>query len=294
MLMKVIASVTNKGGDGKTKLTTFIAEYFAVILEKRVLVLDLDPQCNLSNRYLPMDDDPAAAIEQGKLPPIHPDYEPDDPSWDGRSSIADIFYGDSIYPYQTRFKNLEISPGSSDKLQAAEEVRRIDVEEKVHNQLKSFLRLPEVEKSYDIVIIDTRPSKGPLTRCAIKAATDIIIPAQMEAHSLDGIAGMLQLWMQEKISRSSDEKTINLIGILANKYEKNVNLHKENYASLEEIPDIEKHLMPMKIGKRVKISEIDSDYTRSESIFNLPDSDKAKQEVLAVCKYIEGSIYNHE
>lgn len=292
--MKIIASVTNKGGDGKTKISTFIAEYFATIRNKRVLILDLDPQCNVSNRYLPMDDDPAAAIEQGKLPPLHPDYDPEDSSWDGRSSIADIFYGDIIYPYQTRFKNLDIAPGSSDRLQTAEEVRRSDVEEKVHNQLKAFLRQEEVRDAYDIVVIDTRPSKGPLTRCAIKAATDIIIPAQMEAHSLDGIAGMLQLWMQEKISRTTGEEQINLIGILANKYEEKLSLHKENYASLEEIPDIKKHLIPIKIGKRVKISEIDSDYTRTESVFNLPDTDKAKQEVLAVCQYIERSVYNHE
>lgn len=292
--MKVIASVTNKGGDGKTKVSTFIAEYFAIVRNKKVLLLDLDPQCNLSNRYLPLEDDPAAAIEQGKLPPIHPDYDSDDSSWDGRSSIADIFYGDIIYPYETNFKNLDISPGSSDKLQTAEEVRRIDVEEKVHNQLKSLLKQPEVREAYDIVVIDTRPSKGPLTRCAIKAATDIVIPAQMEAHSLDGIAGMLQLWMQEKVSRDSNEEPINLVGILANKYEERLSLHKENYASLEEIPDIKKHLMPMKIGKRVKISEIDSDYTRTESIFNFPDSDKAKQEVLAACEYIERSIYSHD
>lgn len=292
--MKVIASVTNKGGDGKTKISTFIAEYFATVRNKKVLLLDLDPQCNLSNRYLPIEDDPAAAIEQGKLPPIHPDYDPDDSSWDGRSSIADIFYGDIIYPYETSFKNLDISPGSSDKLQAAEEVRRIDVEEKVHNQLKSFLKQPEVGEAYDIVVIDTRPSKGPLTRSAIKAATDIVIPAQMEAHSLDGIAGMLQLWMQERVSRDSNEEPINLVGILANKYEERLSLHKENYASLEEIPDIKKHLMPMKIGKRVKISEIDSDYTRTESVFNFSDSDKARQEVLAACEYIERSIYSHD
>lgn len=292
--MRVIASVTNKGGDGKTKISTFIAEYFSTIRKKKVLVLDLDPQCNLSNRYLPMEDDPAAAIEQGKLPPLHPDYDPDDRSWDGRSSIADIFYGDIIYPYQTRFENLDIAPGSSDRLQAAEEVRRVDVEQKVHNQLKAFLRQDEVKSSYDIVVIDTRPSKGPLTRCAIKAATDIIIPAQMEAHSLDGIAGMLQLWMQEKISRPANEESINLIGILANKYEDKLRLHRENYASLEELSDIKKHLIPLKIGKRVKISEIDSDYTHTESVFNLPDTDKAKQEVLGVCEYIERSMYSHE
>jgi len=292
--MRVIASVTNKGGDGKTKLSTFIAEYFAIIKKKKVLILDLDPQCNLSNRYLMMEEDAAASIEQGKLPPIHPDYDPDDRDWEGRSSIADIFYGEMVYPYQTRFENLDIAPGSSNRLQLAEEVRRLDVEEKIHNQLKNFLKGDDLKNLYDIVVIDTRPSKGPLTRCAIKAATDVIIPAQMEAHSLDGIAGMLQLWMQEKISRTSDEPPINLIGILANKYEEKLSLHKENYASLEELPDVKKHLIPHKIGKRVKISEIDSDYTRTESIFSLPDTEKAKQEVLAVCEYIERSIYSHE
>ena len=65
-------------GDGKTKLSTFIAEYFATIKDKRVLLLILTLKCNLSNRYLLMEDDPAAAVEQGKLPPIHPDYEEGD------------------------------------------------------------------------------------------------------------------------------------------------------------------------------------------------------------------------
>ena len=43
---KVIANATNKGGEGKTTMSIIIAEYAALILNKKVLAIDLDPQAN--------------------------------------------------------------------------------------------------------------------------------------------------------------------------------------------------------------------------------------------------------
>ena len=53
--------------------------------------------------------------------------------------------------------------------------------------------------AYDAVVIDTAPSKGPLTISVIKAATHIVIPSVMEEQPVQGIYGMLQLWMQESL-----------------------------------------------------------------------------------------------
>ncbi len=64
-----------------------------------------------------------------------------------------------------------------------------------------------------------RASKGPLTIAAIKAASHVVIPAQMEQFSIEGIYGMLQLWKQESYSRPT-ERPINLIGILPNQCER--------------------------------------------------------------------------
>ena len=47
-MTKVIANATNKGGEGKTTMSIMLAEYAALILNKKVLAIDLDPQANFS------------------------------------------------------------------------------------------------------------------------------------------------------------------------------------------------------------------------------------------------------
>ena len=86
---KVIANATNKGGEGKTTMSIIIAEYAALIMNKRVLAIDLDPQANFSKYYLELEYDPA--YQSGKIPPIHPEFVPEEiPGWDGRSTIASV------------------------------------------------------------------------------------------------------------------------------------------------------------------------------------------------------------
>ena len=221
-MVKVIANATNKGGEGKTTMSILLSEYAALVLGKKVLAIDLDPQANFSKYYLNLEYDPAA--NGGKIPPIHPDYNAaEDLEWDGRSSIADIFYGQGVTPYPSCFENIDVLPAHSQRLQDAEAVTKQDVLEKVHLQLKKFISLPEVREHYDVIVIDTPPSKGPLTIAGIKACSHMVIPSQMEEDSIDGIYGMLQLWKQESYIRTQEDP-IKLVGILANRV-RNVSLH---------------------------------------------------------------------
>ena len=77
---------------------------------------------------------------------------------------------------------------------------------------------------------------------AFKAATHILIPAQMEEYSIQGIYGMLQLWKQETYSRDQDNP-IELIGILPNKF-RGVNLHRDFLEGLKNAPGIAEFVMP--------------------------------------------------
>jgi len=89
-MTKVIVNATHKGGEGKTTNSIMLAEYCALIKGLKTLIIDMDPQGNFSGRYIPMEYDPA--YRGGKIPAIHPDFEPGiDSEWDGRSSIANIF-----------------------------------------------------------------------------------------------------------------------------------------------------------------------------------------------------------
>ncbi len=287
--MQIIAPVNNKGGVGKTKVTTLIAEYFAKYANKRVLAIDFDPQCNFSQRYLQMEIDPSSP--EGVIPPIHPEYDPQDPdndNWDGRSSIADIFFGEPVVPYPTPIKNLDILPGHASKLLSAEAVRKSEVVDKIYNQLAYFLSDKELQDRYDIVVVDTAPSKGPLTISVVKAATHIVIPSIMEVQPIQGIYGMLQLWKQEALSRSKDNP-LELIGILPNMF-KNTTLHQNLLASLLENESIGRYVMPMKIGHRIIFAEVDSDEASPKSVFDLTESNPARKEVMAMCEYIETRI----
>lgn len=288
--MEIICPVNNKGGVGKTTITKTLGEYFSVIRKKSVLMIDMDHQCNLSNRFLSMEIHPNE--KEGQLPPIHSDYDGDDflyPGWDGRSSIADIFFGNPVLPYSTYLENLDILPANTASLLTAEHVRKEEVAEKVHNQLNTFLALDDVNDTYDIVVIDTPPSKGPLTTSVIRAATHIVIPSVMEPQPIEGIYGMLQLWKQEQLRRSS-ETPIHLAGILPNMFNSRSSLHKGLLQALHDNPMITDFVIPHKLGRRVAFAEVDAEGAEPSSIFGLPDNNLAKIEALDFCNHINKRV----
>lgn len=288
--MEIIAFVNNKGGVGKTTCTKLMAEYLSKRKNLRTLCIDFDPQCNFSHQYLHMEIDPAAP--EGLIPPIHPDFDPTDPDdmeWDGRSSIAEIFYGQGVVPYPTYVQNLDIAPGHADKLLNAESIRRSEVVDKVHKQLAQFLNSPDVNAAYDAVVIDTAPSKGPLTISVIKAATHIVIPSVMEEQPVQGIYGMLQLWMQESLTRDKS-RPLNLVGILPNMF-KPTRLHRDILKSLQDNPSIGKYVLPVKFSQRIVYAEVDAADSNPRSIFDIPGKHVASNEAEQVCEHIAERIF---
>ncbi|HLB41647.1 MAG TPA: ParA family protein [Gammaproteobacteria bacterium] len=283
--MRIIAIVNNKGGVGKTTVSRIIAEYFSIVKNERILALDMDPQANFSNRYLKMEIDPYQ--QEGRIPPIHSSYDPnssEDQGWDGRSSIAGIFFGEMVFPYTTYINTLEIAPSHSSKLLLAEAVTREEVIQKVYDQLSKFLCLDDVKNSYDKIIIDTPPSKGPVTISVVRAATDLLIPSIMEPQPIEGIYGMIHLWKSETLRRHKNN-ALNLIGVLPNSYDRRGIIHKDHYDSLKhEMPD---YVLESKIGRRLIYAEADADGAAPPSIFMYPDKNLAKQEVLSACQEIE-------
>ena len=288
-VMKVLATVQNKGGVGKTTICRLLCEYLCR-KNKRVLGIDLDSQCNFSRRFLTMEIDNTDL--DGVLPPMHPDFdEKEDSDWDGRSSSADIFYSGQAMPYPTKIKGLEIMPGNGTLLRAVELVRADDVKEKVHDRLHAFLCNEDVQSLYDVVIIDTSPSKGPLTISAMRAATHIIIPTTMEPQTIEGLHGMLQLWRRETKRRRRGEE-LKIIGILPNMFRKGVALHDGLYHTLANDPGIVDLLMPNKLGLRIAFAESDHPMSEPKSVFDLPEKDPARIEAEIVCEHILEKMFS--
>ena len=287
--MHVIVPCNNKGGVGKTCISSILAEYFSKVLKKKTLVIDLDPQCNISQRLMQMEIDPNNL--DGHRPSIHPDFKETDEDWDGRSSIADIFLRpqNGIIPYPTMNENLDIMPAHASELLAVEQCRKEEVLEKIYDRFKAFLSMPDVQANYDFVVVDTAPSKGPLTRSAMRAASHIIIPTQMEDKPIRGVFGMMQLWMQEKKNRD-DFNPLNLIGILPNMFDSRTALHASMYDDLKNNVVIAEHLMPCKLSRRITFAENDTENAMPKSIFDLPNNNKTKEECLVMCEYVMNKI----
>lgn len=278
----------NKGGVGKTFISKSLAEYAALVLNKRVLLLDLDPQTNLSRRYLDMD-----LLEDGSndyAPPKHPDWAPENKNepWDGLSDTADIWLEGFAIPYPTQYKYLEIIPGHAGKLQNIEFVRKQDIHEEVVRWLRKFLYLDELRKNYELVIIDTRPSKGPLVQAAMYAATHLLIPSEMEAPSVEGLHGMLSVRTQTNLHRAKNDP-LKLIGILPNKVKAATRLHQEYLAMLTEDPQIGLSMLPVHINDWVGYKE--SMLFGANSIFEKSASEKLRTQLEQMGKEVLRHIF---
>lgn len=277
----VITTANNKGGVGKTLLSKTLGEYAALKLKKRTLLIDLDPQTNLSRRFVDMQ--PLNDGSEDYAPPKHPDWTPGEQTWGGYSSSADIWFSGEAIPYPTLIPSLDILPAHAQQLADVELVGKQDVYIKVVRRLREFLFLPDVMNSYDIVVIDTRPSKGPLTTAALHASTHLLIPSEMEAPSVEGLFGMIALRNNINLSRSR-ENQLQIVGILPNKLQLSTQVHKEHMELLTNDPNIAPYILPVSVGYRTDYKK--SMYLNTGSIFTFSASNKARQEIEAVCEII--------
>lgn len=286
--LPVLIVCQNKGGDGKSTTSRLVGEY-ASRQGKRVLMIDMDAQCNLSKRFLRMDTEEGRG---GALPPMHPEYEEGE-EWDGRSSIIDVYNGRinkfGLSPYPTSDERIDILPGSGQEMRDAEMVRREDVREKIIDQLRKALRVCDFAQEYDLVVIDTPPAKSPLVLSAIRAATHMLVPAQMAQQSIEGLHEMILMWRSENRMRPADQQ-LKFIGVLPNKL-RNVAIQSGLLQSLRDNKAIAPFLLPMTIGERTVFAEADHPNAQPKSVFDLPASDKARSEATEACRHIFESLF---
>lgn len=218
---KVLVVANNKGGVGKSLISQLVSTYIAFKKNKKVLVLDFDPQGNMSYRFLR---DTRIRSMSNYKPPLHPDYDPDDPDdegWDGHSSALDMWTENPVVPYPTDLENLDILPSDASLIKEIEEFEYSETLEDVIQRPYDFFAMDEFKEcGYDLIIIDTPPAKGPLTQSAIRAATHVLIPLELSNKSLQGLAGMVDLVNRQNIYRP-EKNQAQIIGLLKNKVDYN-------------------------------------------------------------------------
>jgi chromosome partitioning protein len=295
---KILAVLNQKGGVGKTTVTSVIAEYAAIIAKKNVLVVDLDMQCNSSDYWVGMESAPQAT--GGQLPPLHPDYD-GDPDLDSRSSIADIFFGKAVLPHATYIREengfantVEVMvghPSLLERINSEFDNASGKISSMIIDRLGEFLHMDDVANTYDLIILDTGPSRNPIFRSAVRAATHAIIPFEPEEKSLQGINAMLQVIQSENFSRS-DADQLQLIGLCPNKVRANTNIHRSTLEMLHQ--ELGKVVFPedVYLPQSTAFPERDLKGISPRSIFQISAQHAAHKRSSAVGAYVTKHIFN--
>jgi chromosome partitioning protein len=160
---KIIAIANQKGGVGKTTTSINLAASLGV-LEKKVLLIDADPQANASSG-LGIDVD---SVELGT-------YQVLEHTISAKETIV-----------KTTSPNVDIIPAHIDLV--AIEIELVDKEDREYMLKKSLI---EIRDDYDYIIIDCAPSLGLITLNSLVAADSVIIPIQCEYFALEGLGKLL-------------------------------------------------------------------------------------------------------
>ena len=160
---KIIAIANQKGGVGKTTTSVNLAASLGV-LEKKVLLIDADPQANASSG-LGID---VENVEIGTYQILEHSNTP-------KEAII-----------KCSAPNVDVIPAHIDLV--AIEIELVDKENREYMLKKA---LESVKDDYDFIIIDCAPSLGLLTLNALTAANSVVIPIQCEYFALEGLGKLL-------------------------------------------------------------------------------------------------------
>lgn len=188
-MSRIIAVANHKGGVGKTTTTMNVGAGL-VELGKRVLLVDLDPQANLTQS-------------------LNVDAE--------KYNTYTLIKGNGVIPVEVR-QNLYIIPSVLD-LSGAE----IEMVGETGREYILRENLAEYAKSFDYVLIDCPPSLGLLTVNALTASDSVILPLQSQFLAIQGLT---KLWeVIEKIKKRLN-KNLSVMGIVITQFDSRKILHK--------------------------------------------------------------------
>lgn len=220
--MRRIALINQKGGVGKTTSTANLGACLAT-LGRRVVILDIDPQANLT---------------------VHFGVSP----YEIEASIYDLLMGERAFDevlVTTEVDGLELIPANID-LAGAE----IELVGMIGREIILKEKLEGLEDRYDYLLIDCPPSLGLLTLNALTTVDEIFIPLQVEFFALQGMSQLLKTLERVKKRLNHD---LDITGIIPCMYDARTRLSREVLANIRQY--FEAKVFNTIVRKNVKLAE---------------------------------------
>ena len=241
----VISIINNKGGVGKTTSTAVIAELLAY-LGKKVLVVDLDQQSNLSmlfRAYQEDSEDVLNGIANAAVP-----------------NVAELFK----YRYRTKeevqniivrtnIENLDIIPSSN---RHKNSILNITVNQTSNNNVILKKALQTVKDEYDYILLDNAPANDILTVNSMFASDMVLVPVRVEGFSYKGLKETIETILYIKDEHDID--TLEFRGTFITQAEVKTNLYNGLKESYQE--ELQERFLSSSIRKDVKICEIETNF----------------------------------